>query len=238
MNNKLRNRVLIEQYRSGDTAAFEELIESNMGLVKSAARRFVGRGTELEDLIQIGAVGLIKAAHAFEPKLEFEFSTYAFSMIVGEIRRFLRDDGPIKISRTIKKNCAVILGEKERYVEEFGNEPSISILAERCGMTVEDAVLCVGALSPVLSFNAASDGEEDELSPEQRIGNDDIGEYIERLALKQALESLDADERTIIELRYCALMTQSMVARRLNTTQVHISRREKKILEKLRRILE
>lgn len=238
MANGQQNRELIIRYRDGDEKAFEELVDANMGLVKSAARRFTGRGTELEDLIQIGAVGLIKAAKAYDLSLEFEFSTYAFSMIVGEIRRFLRDDGPIRISRTIKKNCAIILSEKQKYVEEYGSEPSIGALAEKCKMSTEDVVLCLGALSPVLSFNGYSDGDEDNLSFEQRVGNDDIGEYIDRLALEQALETLEDEERMIIELRYRASMTQSMVAQRLNTTQVRISRTEKKILEKLRRILQ
>ena len=238
MNNGQINRVLISRYREGDENAFEELVEANMGLVKSAARRFMGRGTELEDLIQIGAVGLIKAANAYDLSLEFEFSTYAFSMIVGEIRRFLRDDGPIKISRTIKRNCAVILAEKERYVEEFGSEPSIGVLAEKCGISKEDAVMCLGALSPIMSFNGYSDEDDENYSLDKRVGNDDIGEYIDKLALEQALDSLDEEERMIIELRYRASMTQSMVAKRLNTSQVRISRAEKKILEKLRRILQ
>lgn len=238
MNKKINNRALIVRYRGGDEGAFDELIESNMGLVKSAARRFTGRGTDLEDLIQIGAVGLIKAANAYDLSLEFEFSTYAFSMIVGEIRRFLRDDGPIKISRTIKKNCAVILAEKERYFEKFGIEPSIGELAEKCGISIEDAVMCIGALSPVISFNGYSDGDEDDFCPDKKVGNDDIGEYIERLALKQALDSLEDEERIIIELRYHKGLTQSIVAKRLNTTQVRISRTEKKILKKLRKILQ
>ncbi len=238
MANGQQNRELIIRYRDGDEKAFEELVDANMGLVKSAARRFTGRGTELEDLIQIGAVGLIKAAKAYDLSLEFEFSTYAFSMIVGEIRRFLRDDGPIRVSRTIKKNCAVILAEKERYVEKFGCEPSIGVLAEKCGMSNEDAVLCLGALSPVLSFNGYSDEDDDDFCLEQRVGNDDIGEYIDKLALEQALDTLEDEERMIIELRYRASMTQSMVAQRLNTTQVRISRTEKRILEKLRRILQ
>lgn len=238
MTDKVDNRTLLERFHNGDETALEELTESNMGLVKSAAKRFIGRGTDYEDLVQIGSIGLIKAARSFDLSLEYQFSTYAFTMIIGEIRRFLRDDGIIKISRTIKKNCALLLAEKEKYVERFGREPSISELADICGLEKEDAVICIGALNPVISFNGYADEIDEGLTPEDRTGTDEISDFTEKLALREALDCLDENERIIIELRYISGLTQQSVAERLNTTQVRISRTEKKILEKLRKFLQ
>lgn len=237
MDNKEKNKVLVRQYRDGDTCAFDELIESNLGLVRSAAKRFVDRGTEYDDLVQIGTVGLIKAAKAFDAERGFEFSTYAFTMIVGEIRRFLRDDGLIKVSRNTKKLCAQLLREKEKYISEFGTEPHISFLADKCNITPEEAVFCIGAMNPVISMNSHDKDEDSDFCLEDRLGIDSIGEYVEHFALKQAISKLSEEERVLIQLRYEASLTQSEVAKRLNSTQVKISRTEKKILEKLRRLL-
>ncbi len=237
MDNKTKNKVLIKQYQDGDNAAFDELIESNLGLVRSSARRFLDRGAEFEDLVQIGTIGLIKAAKAFDSELGFEFSTYAFTMITGEIRRFLRDDGIIKISRSTKKLCAQLLREKEKYVSEFGTEPHISFLAEKCNISCEEAVFCLGAMNPVISMNGSDSNTNSEITLEDRLGIDSIGEYVEHFALQEAILKLDENERTLIQLRYGASLTQCEVAKRLNTTQVRISRMEKKILEKLRRLM-
>lgn len=237
MLEKVDNRELIRRYLDGEESVLDEITDRNMGLVKNAARRFIGRGTDFEDLVQIGVIGLIKAAKSFDLSLEYQFSTYAFTMIVGEIRRFLRDDGIIKVSRTIKKNCSILLAEKEKFVEAYGREPSIGELSEICGITKEDAIISIGAQNPVISFNSGTDGDGDELSPEDIIGRDDISEYTERLALREAIMMLDEKERTIIEMRYILCMTQQKVAQRLNTTQVKISRTEKRILEKLRKYL-
>lgn len=237
MDVKTKNKELIQKYRDGETEAFEQLIVGNLGLVKSAAQRFIGRGTEAEDLIQIGAIGLIKAAKAYRPELGCEFSTYAFTMIVGEIRRFLRDDGLIKVSRSTKKMCAELLSKKEKYIARFGNEPKISELSEMCGISVEEAVFCLGAMTPVVSLNGTDSDETPDFTLQDKIGIDYISEYDEKFALKEALGKLSQEERTLIELRYVASLTQCEVAKRLNTTQVKISRTEKKILTKLREML-
>ena len=237
MDSKTKNRTLLEDYKAGNSGAFDELIEINLGLVRSAAKRFTDRGTEYEDLVQIGTIGLIKAANAFNAELGFEFSTYAFTMIVGEIRRFLRDDGIIKVSRSTKKICARLLFEKEKYLSEFGTEPHISYLATKCNISTEEAVFCIGAMNPVMSLNSTDNDDENEFCLEDRIGTDHIGEYMERFALSEAISKLDTDEQTLIQLRYGACLTQCEVAKRLNSTQVKISRTEKKILEKLRKIL-
>ncbi len=237
MDVKTKNKELIQKYHNGENEAFDELIESNLGLVKSAVQRFIGRGTEPEDLIQIGTIGLIKAAKAFNPELGYEFSTYAFTMIVGEIRRFLRDDGLIKISRSTKKMCAELLSKKEKYIAEFGVEPKLSVLSEMCGISVEEAVFCLGAMTPVVSLSTSDSEENSDFTLQDRIGIDYISEYEEKFALKEAIKHLSADERTLIELRYGASLTQCEVAKRLNTSQVKISRTEKKILNKLREML-
>ena len=234
MKDKSGNTELILRYRCGDSEALERLVENNMGLVKSAVRRYLGKGTEYDDLIQIGSLGLIKAVGAFDTELGFEFSTYAFTMIVGELRRHFRDDGIIKVSRSIRHYCATMLKIKEEFVLRNGYEPPISYLAEMCGISVEDAVFYLGALSPVESLS----GDNEEENPlENRIGNDDISEFIERYALREAVDSLDAEERLILHLRYDLSYTQSMTAKRLGITQVKVSRSEKKIMEKLRQRL-
>ena len=236
MDLKTKNKDLINEYRNGNNNAFDELILSNLGLVKSSAQRFMGRGTEIEDLIQIGTIGLIKAAKAYNPSLGFEFSTYAFTMITGEIRRFLRDDGIIKVSRSTKKLCSQLLAEKEKYISQYGVEPRLSVLAEICGISVEEATFCLGAMTPIISLNGTQNND-DGFSLENILGTDNINEYEEKLVLNEAIKHLSQEERTIIEMRYSASMTQCEVAKRLNTSQVKISRTEKKILNKLREML-
>ena len=157
-------------------------------------------------------------------------------MIVGEIRRFLRDDGVIRVSRKIKQNCAILLNTKQQFFEKNGREPHIDELAEQCGMSKEDTILCLGALSPHISFNSHSDDEEG-LAPEERLGSNQIDDYVDIIALKQALLKLDPTERRIIEMRYFEELTQSDVAARMNTSQVYISRAEKKILLKMREMM-
>lgn len=233
-----RNLALAVRAKRGDERAFDELIESNLGLVRNAARRFLGRGTEYEDLVQIGTIGLIKAARAFKPEAGFAFSTYAFTMVVGEIRRFLRDDGIVKVSRRTKKIGSELLHERETYMAAFGKEPSLSLLAQMCGVTTEEAVFCLEAMNPVIPLSHGGKDDGYDAAPEDTVGEDNIEDAVEKLALREAFGHLSDEEKTIIELRYLAGMTQAQVAQRLHTTQVRISRHEKKILEKLRRELE
>ena len=235
MSEERNNTELIKKYRNGDNEAYNLLISSNLGLVKSTVRRFVGRGTEYDDLVQIGTIGLIKAANAFNPEFGYSFSTYAFSMIIGELRRHFRDDGLIKVSRSIKQYCAEMLKIKEQYTLENGIEPPISYIAEMCGLSCEEAVFYLGALTPVESLNSSDD---DELAHEDKIGTDNISEFIEKFALKQAIEKLCPEEKLIIQLRYRHSLTQNEVAARLGFTQVKISRMEKKIMAKLRKALQ
>ncbi len=234
MKNNLANTVLLERYRNGDDEAFEQLIMNNMGLVRSCAKRFVGRGTDYDDLVQIGSLGLIKAANAFVPELGYEFSTYAFSMITGELRRYFRDDGLIHVSRTVKNVCARMMKLREEYSIAHGTEPPISYLAHQCSVPVDEVSFYLGALSPIESLNSPG---ENEIKKEDTVGSDNIEEFTERLALKEALSDLESEERMLVHLRYDLSMTQQETAKRLGTTQVRISRMEKKIMEKLRKKL-
>ena len=231
MINELNNTALIIKYKDGDRQAFDVLINNNMGLVKSTVKRFIGRGTDYEDLIQIGSIGLIKAVNAFNPDLGYEFSTYAFSMITGELRRHFRDDGIIKVSRSIKQYCAKMLKYKEEYILETGKEPSISYLAQKCGISDDEAILYIGALNPVQSTNSA---DENELTFEEKTGFDNIAEFIDKYALEQAVKELSKQEKLILYFRYNLSLTQNETAKRMGMNQVKISRTEKKIMEKLR----
>ena len=231
MIDELNNELLLDKYKKGDLQAFDTLIDQNMGLVKSTVKHFTGRGTDYDDLVQIGSIGLIKAANAFDSGLGYKFSTYAFSMITGELRRHFRDDGIIKVSRSIKQYCAKMLRYKEEYISETGKEPSISYLAQKCGISEEDAILYIGAMTPVESMNTANDNE---LSTEEKTGFDNISEFIDKFALEQAIGELSKQEQLILHFRYNLSLTQSDTAKRMRLNQVKISRVEKRIMEKLR----
>lgn len=218
--------------RGGDSAALASLVQDNMGLVKSLALRFRDRGTELEDLIQIGTIGLIKAIRGYDEGYGTRFSTYAVPLICGEIKKHLRDDGIIKVSREIKRRSALLCREKQRIVTETGTEPKISELAKISGMTVEEAVRALDATAAVTSLYDSGEGE---LSPEETLWVDNVAGFSESLALRQAVHNLPQTERQIVILRYFRGMSQARVARCLGLTQVKVSRMEKKIMEKLRK---
>ncbi|MBR6593838.1 MAG: sigma-70 family RNA polymerase sigma factor [Clostridia bacterium] len=220
--------------RAGDMDATARLVADNMGLVKSLALRFRDRGTETEDLIQIGTIGLIKAIRGFDTGFGTMFSTYAVPLITGEIKKHLRDDGIIKVSREIKRRGALLCREKQRIMTETGEEPRISELARISGMTVEEAVQALDAVAPVASLYDSGEGE---LSPEERLWTDNVAAFGERLALRQAVEALPEEERRIVMLRYYRGLSQGETARILGLTQVKVSRREKRIMEKLRQAL-
>ncbi len=218
----------------GDAAALAVLVEDNMGLVKSLALRFRDRGTELEDLVQIGTIGLIKAIRGFDTGFGTRFSTYAVPLISGEIKKHLRDDGIIKVSRELKRKGALLCREKQRLLTETGEEPHISQLAQVSGMSVEEAASALDATAPVGSIYESGEGE---LAPENTLWTDNVAVFSESLALRQAVKSLDAEDRQIVALRYYRGLSQTETARCLGLTQVKVSRREKKIMELLRKEL-
>ena len=230
----MNESALFARVREGDAAALARLVEENTGLVKAMALRFRDRGTELEDLIQIGSIGLIKAIRGFDEDYGTRFSTYAVPMICGEIKKFLRDDGIIKVSRETKRRSAVLCREKQRIIAETGTEPRISELAQASGMSVEEAVRALDATAAVTSLYDSGTGE---LSLEETLWGDNVAAFCESFALKQAVEGLPEEEKKIVLLRYYRNMSQAMTAQHLGMTQVKVSRREKKIMEKLRKEL-
>ena len=228
------NIVLAERAGAGDEAALEQLVVQNMGLVKSLALRFTGRGTELEDLTQIGSMGLIKAARTFDASRGCAFSTYAVPLILGEIRRFLRDDGPIKVSRVQKRLAAMLMAERERLNAEGEADAPLSLLAERCGVTPEEAAEALDAAMPLCSFEEPV-GEDGGKTLETVLFDEDENERVfEKLALGAAIEKLPGLRRRIVILRYFKDYSQDKTAKILGLSQVKVSREEKKILAFLR----
>ncbi len=225
---------------AGDEAATAHLMEANAGLVRSVAYRFSGRGAELEDLIQIGSIGMLKAIRSFDTTRGTAFSTYAVPLIFGEIRRFLRDDGPIKVGRRQKKLGAVLLDARQRFTAEYGREPQLGELAAACSVTEADAVLALDAIAPVHSLSEPLGGEDpsEEFALEQVLADEDVIEKrIDLLALRESLNKLPPLWRRIVVLRYFRELSQQQTADRLGLTQVKISREEKKIFDFLRKEL-
>jgi RNA polymerase sporulation-specific sigma factor len=228
-----RNAALLERAKEGDFRAESELMEQNLGLVRKIALRFLDRGTEYEDLVQIGSIGMLKAIRSFESERGTAFSTYAVPLIVGEIRRHLRDDGPIKVSRIYRRRGVTLMHEKNKIQTEEGREPGIVELAERCGMTVEEAAVSLDALSPVASLSDFVYGEDtvtlEGVLPDEESERE--GERLcDRIALSQSINRMPVLWRQIVMLRYYQDKTQQEVAGLLGLTQVKVSREEKKIL--------
>ena len=215
--------------------ALETIIEENMGLVRSIALRFRERGTEYDDLLQIGTIGMIKAVRSFDPNREVVFSTYAVPMIMGEIKRHLRDDGPVKISRIYKKLSAELGRVRSRILIDEGREPTIVELAERCGISVEDAAVALETVNPIASLSETY-GDDEKLTLESQLASNDceIERLTDKIALGQAIGRLPREWQRIISLRYFRNMTQQQVADALGLSQVKVSREEKKILAALR----
>ncbi len=233
------NLSLILEAQNGDRAAMETLIMQNMGLVKTVARRFIGRGAEYDDLVQIGTMGMLKAARSFDTKFGTVFSTYAVPLIIGEIRRFLRDDGIIKVSRDIRKKGMLIMKAKEEYMREHQQEPKLSELADLCDMSPEELVYALDAVCPVYSLQETVGNGEDSATLEQLTPADEneIEKMTDKLALAEAIGKLDERSRKIIELRFYQDLSQQQTADLLGITQVKVSREEKKIFAFLRQEL-
>jgi RNA polymerase sporulation-specific sigma factor len=233
------NLLLIQEAQNGNRDAMEKLISQNMGLVKTVARRFIGRGAEYEDLVQIGTMGMLKAAKSFDADFGTVFSTYAVPLIIGEIRRFLRDDGIIKVSRDIRKKGMLIMKAKEEYIKEHQQEPKLSELAERCEMTTEEIVYALDAVSPIYSLQDTVGNDEDGATLEQMTPSDEneIENMTDKLALAEAISKLDRQSQMIIQLRFYKDLSQQQTAEILGITQVKVSREEKKIFAFLRKEL-
>ena len=245
--------VLIARSQAGERDAREVLIEKNLGLVHHIVRRFAGRGYELEDLFQVGTIGLMKAIDKFDLTLGLKFSTYAVPMITGEIKRFLRDDGLVKVSRTIKENGMKVKLARQRLQTSEGHEPTLQELAAESGLAVEDVVLAMEANVEVESIYSAiyqDDGSEvylvDKLvrGRSSAVGSSAAGgcgsedeekeKLLNHMLLKQLLDSLEPADRELIHMRYFQDKTQMEIASILGISQVQVSRMEKKILLRMR----
>ena len=230
-------RVVIERSHHGDKKAREQLVEENMGLVWSIVKRFSGRGTDMEDLFQIGAMGLIKAIDKFDTSFEVKFSTYAVPMIAGEIKRFLRDDGMVKVSRTLKENCWKIHRETEGFRQQKGREPTIEELSELTGLLPEEIAMAIESAAEVESIYKTipqKDGSEVCLLDRMESQGSGMQQLLNKVVLEQLLEELPQEERRLIVMRYLQEKTQSEVAKVMGVSQVQISRLEKRILRQLR----
>ncbi len=232
-----QNLTLIAAAQAGDKAALERLVLDNMGLVRTLAGRFRDRGTEMEDLIQIGTIGMLKAIRSFDLGRGTAFSTYAVPLIVGEIRRHLRDDGLIRVSRGTRHTGMVLCRERARILAEEGRDATVGELAEIVGIPVEEAAVALDAMTPVSSLSDAAFGED---SPElgatlaDPAASEDHARDMDRIALGEVIATLPPMWKKIVLLRYYRDMTQQQVADRLGLTQVKVSREEKKIMAYMR----
>jgi RNA polymerase sporulation-specific sigma factor len=232
-----RHEELIARAQANDREAMEMLVEENAGLIWSVARRFTGRGTEMEDLYQLGCLGFLKAVSGFDLQYGTQFSTYAVPKIAGEIRRFLRDDGAVKVSRGIKEQAANIKGARNLLINALGREPTLRELSNQTGFTPEEIALAESATAATESIHAES-GEEG-FSLEQVLTDTESEEdMVEKISLRQAISALPEREATVIRLRYFHGLTQQRVSTVLSVSQVQVSRIEKKALEHLRQRME
>lgn len=231
------NTMLIAKVRQGDKLAREILIEKNLGLVHHIVKRFIGRGVEPEDLFQIGSIGLMKAIDKFDLSYDVKFSTYAVPLVVGEIKRFLRDDGMVKVSRSLKENAWKAKHMAEQLSKQYGREPTLGEISENTGIEVEDIVTALEASEEVESIYKSvyqNDGSEILLVDQIAQNSNKHEEMLNHMLLEQLLKTLSEEEKELIRLRYFQEKTQTEVARRMGISQVQVSRLEKKILIRMR----
>lgn len=223
---------LLDAARKGDREACERILTENDRLIWSIVGRYTGRGVETEDLFQLGCIGFLKAIQGYDPAYGTQFSTYAVPKIAGEIRRFLRDDGAVKVSRTVKERAAKVQAARGELVKELGQEPSISQLAEKTGLTAEEIALCDQANVSVASLQAEN---SEGMTLESALGDDGLEErMVEWFSLREAVSTLPERERTVIILRYWRGYTQSRIARMIGVSQVQVSRMERRAVKELR----
>lgn len=227
---------LIRRSQQGSREAAEALVTENAGLIWSVARRFLGRGTEMDDLYQLGCLGFLKAVEGFDPEYGTQFSTYAVPKIAGEIRRFLRDDGAVKVSRSIKEQAAAIKTARASLISALGREPTVTELSRQTGFTPEEIATAETATAATESIQRQT-GEEGFALEDILTDTESEEKMVERIALMQAIEHLPEREGMVIRLRYFHALTQERVAKVLSVSQVQVSRIEKKALTHLRTLL-
>jgi RNA polymerase sporulation-specific sigma factor len=227
---------LIASSQEGDSQATEILIEENSGLIWAVVRRFLGRGADADDLYQLGCLGFLKAVEGFDLQFGTQFSTYAVPKISGEIRRFLRDDGAVKVSRTLKEQSAVIKSTRNRLAAALGREPTILEISRQTGFSPEEIALAETATAATESIQ--KENGEDGFSLEDILTDTETEErMVEKIALRQAISALPEREKTVIHLRYFHALTQQRVAKLMNISQVQVSRIEKKAISLLRELM-
>lgn len=232
-----RTEELLRKAKCGESDAAEALITENSGLIWSVARRFLGRGTELDDLYQLGCVGFLKAVEGFDLSFGTQFSTYAVPKISGEIRRFLRDDGAVKVSRTLKEQSAAIKSARAKLTHSNGREPTLQELSEITGLSAEEIALAETATSATESIQQETGA--DGFTLENILSDTETEDHmVEKIALHQAVDALPEREKQVIQLRYYHSLTQQRVAKILSVSQVQVSRIEKKALEKIKEYLQ
>ena len=227
---------LIARAQSGDQEASELLVTENAGLIWSVARRFLGRGVESEDLYQLGCLGFLKAVEGFDLEFGTQFSTYAVPKIAGEIRRFLRDDGAVKVSRSLKEQAATIRSVRHRLTGALGREPTVQEISRQTGFSPEEIALAETATAATESIQRET-GDEGFSLEHVLTDTESEEKMVERIALRQAVEGLPERERTVIQLRYFHSLTQQRVAKVLGVSQVQVSRIEKKAIGLLRELM-
>jgi len=226
---------LIKQSQAGDHEARDRLVQKNMRLVWSVVQRFINRGYEPDDLFQIGCIGLLKSVDKFDLSYDVRFSTYAVPMIIGEIQRFIRDDGAVKVSRSLKETGIKVRKKKDMLSKQLGRNPTIGELAEAMELSPEDIVLSQEAIrAPSSIHETVFENDGDPITILDQISDNDSGKWFDKLVVREAVEQLNDREKLIVYLRYFKDQTQTEVAQRLGISQVQVSRLEKKILEEIK----
>ncbi|GLB58061.1 RNA polymerase sporulation sigma factor SigF [Cytobacillus sp. NCCP-133] len=226
---------LIKQSQSGDQGARDRIVQKNMRLVWSVVQRFLNRGYEPDDLFQIGCIGLLKSVDKFDLSYDVKFSTYAVPMIIGEIQRFIRDDGTVKVSRSLKEMGNKIRKAKDELSKTLGRIPTVKELSEHLEISPEDIILAQEASRiPSSIHETVYENDGDPITLLDQIDDGNEGKWFDKIALKEAIRELDERERLIVYLRYYKDQTQSEVAARLGISQVQVSRLEKKILQEMK----
>ena len=227
---------LIARSQAGDRDATQTLVEENSGLIWSVARRFLGRGTEPDDLYQLGALGFLKAVEGFDLEYGTQFSTYAVPKIAGEIRRFLRDDGAVKVSRSLKEQASAIKSTRNRLTTALGREPTIQEISRQTGLSPEEIALAETATAATESIQRET-GDEGFSLEDILTDTESEERMVEKIALRQAIDALPEREKLVIQLRYFHSLTQQRVAKVMDVSQVQVSRIEKKALAMLREMM-
>lgn len=231
-----RTESLIAQAQAGDREASETLVSENTGLIWSVAKRFLGRGTELDDLFQLGCLGFLKAIEGFDLEYGTQFSTYAVPKIAGEIRRFLRDDGAVKVSRGLKEQSAAIKAVRHRLTGALGREPTIQEISRQTGLSAEEIALAETATAATESIQRQT-GEEGFSLEDVLTDTESEERMLEHIALRQAVDALPEREAMVIRLRYYHSLTQDRVSKVMGVSQVQVSRIEKKAVQMLRKAM-